>query len=140
MSRFGAFPRTTALRCGCSDVSCLGEGFLPPASLRLVSAGLDQPAQPILILVFISDYLSRLFTSSCLFRRRSSVSQDARRGNVRGSNAYCTLDPSSRSRVPKTPLARARGMRARLPRLIFIYHTTLDTNLAYPLFLLTVIR
>src|SRR3990167_9230255 len=45
--------------------------------LRLVSAGLDQPAQPTPFLVFISEFFSSLFTFSCLLRRRSSVSQDA---------------------------------------------------------------
>ena len=52
------------------------EGILPPAS-PLVSAGLDQPAQPTPFLVFISEYFSSLYTFSCLVRRRSSVSQDA---------------------------------------------------------------
>jgi hypothetical protein len=43
------------------------------------------------------------------------LATDGCRGNVRGSNAYCTLDPPSRPRVHKTPLARTRGVRAGLP-------------------------
>src|SRR3989344_6030976 len=77
MSRFGAFPRSTALRCRSSGAMLFGGRKESFPQLRLVSAGLDQPAQPTPILVFISEFFSSLYIFSCLFRRRSSVSQGA---------------------------------------------------------------
>ena len=73
--------------------------------LRLVSAGLDQPAQPTPFLVFISAVCGVASASDfCIarLRRRSSFSHGRPSGNVRGSNANA-LDPPSRSRA--SPLA-----------------------------------
>ncbi len=74
--------------------------------LRLVSTGLDQPAQPTPFLVFISALCGVAFATGfriARLRRRSSFSHGRPSGNVRGSNANA-LDPPSRSRA--SPLAR----------------------------------
>jgi len=63
--------------------------------LRLVSAGLDHPAQPTPFLIFISAVCGVAFaTDFCIarLRRRSSFSHGRPSGNVRGSNANA-LDP-----------------------------------------------
>ena len=60
--------------------------------LRLVSAGLDRPAQPTPFLVFISAVCGVASASNfCIarLRRRSSFSHGRPSGNVRGSNASC---------------------------------------------------
>jgi len=121
MSRFGASPRTPALRSGCSGAMLFGGRKESFPQLRLVSAGLDQPAQPTPFLVFISTVCGVASASNfCIarLRRRSSFSHGRPSGNVRGSNANA-LDPPSRSRA--SPLARTRGMRAGLPR-YFLQH------------------
>ena len=86
------------LRAGGSGAMLFGGRKESFPQLRLVSAGLDQPAQPTLFLVFISEFFSRLYIFSCLLRRRSSFSHGRPSGNVRGSNANA-LDPPSRSRA-----------------------------------------
>ena len=56
MSRFGASPRTPALRSGGEGRRLFGGRKESLPQLRLVSAGLDQPAQPTPFLVFILEF------------------------------------------------------------------------------------
>jgi hypothetical protein len=75
------------------------EGILPPASPRLGRArpaGSANPHPRFHVRVFLKIIYFFLLITSALIRESGRPS-----GNVRGSNAYCTLDPPSRSRVPK---------------------------------------
>jgi len=91
----------SALRSGGEGRRLFGGRKESFPQLRLVSAGLDQPAQPTPFLVFISAVCGIAFASDfCIarLRRRSSFSHGRPSGNVRGSNANA-LDPPSRSRA-----------------------------------------
>ena len=91
----------SALRSGGEGRRLFGGRKESFPQLRLVSAGLDQPAQPTPFLVFISAVCGVAFASDfCIarLRRRSSFSHGRPSGNVRGSNANA-LDPPSRSRA-----------------------------------------
>src|SRR3989338_4390352 len=113
MSRFGASPRTPALRSGCSGAMLFGGRKESFPQLRLVSAGLAQPAQPTPFLVFISAVCGVAFAtefSIARLRRRSSFSHGRPSGNARGSNANA-LDPPSRSRA--SPPAKDKRIRGR---------------------------
>ena len=85
----------SALRSGGEGRRLFGGRKESFPQLRLVSAGLDQPAQPTPFLVFISALCGVAFASNfCIarLRRRSSFSHGRPSGNVRGSNANA-LDP-----------------------------------------------
>ena len=80
------------LRAGGSGGMLFGGRKESFPQLRLVSAGLDQPAQPTPFLVFISAVCGVASASDfCIarLRRRSSFSHGRPSGNVRGSNASC---------------------------------------------------
>src|SRR3989344_1769303 len=102
---------------------CLGEGRNPSPSFASSRQGstnrLSQPPFSFSYQLYVVS-LSLLDFCIARLRRRSSFSHGRPSGNVRGSNSYCTLDPLSRSRVRKTPLARTRGVRAGLPYLEFL--------------------
>ena len=90
------------LRAGGSGAMLFGGRKESFPQLRLVSAGLDQPAQPTPFLVFISAVCGVAFaTRFCDFglRRRSSVSHGRPSGNVRGSNANALDPPSVRAQA-----------------------------------------
>src|SRR3989344_2830229 len=106
------------LRAGGSGAMLFGGRKESFPQLRLVSTGLDQPAQPTPFLVFMSAVCGVAFASDfCIpiLRRRSSFSHGRPSGNVRGSNAIA-LDPPSRSRAISLPWEKEKtaGM---LPRI-----------------------
>lgn len=93
------------LRAGGSGAMLFGGRKESFPQLRLVSAGLDQPAQPTPFLVFKFTFSGVASASDfCIarLRRRSSFNHGRPSGNARGSNANA-LDPPSRSRA--SPLA-----------------------------------
>ena len=129
MSRFGAFPRTPALRSGCSGAMLFGgrkESFpqlrSPPRSGLLeysvlpfvlwsfrvfcfVQSAFGVRPRTTPFLVFISAVCGVAFATRfriARLRQHSSFSHGRPSGNVRGSNANA-LDPPSRSRA--SPLA-----------------------------------
>ena len=79
------FSPLPALRSGCSgDTLCGGRKESFP-QLRLVSAGLDQPAQPTPFLVFISTVCGVAFASDfCIARLRRCSSRPRKTGGVAG--------------------------------------------------------
>ena len=105
MSRFGAFPRTPALRSGCSGAMLFGGRKESFPQLRLVSAGLDQPAQPTPFLVFkIAFVVSLPLRISVLqdYGGAHPLVMDALTEMSEAQNADA-LDPPSRSRAISPP-------------------------------------
>src|SRR3989344_4807121 len=100
MSRFGASPRTPALRSGCSGASLFGgreESFPPLRAPR--SFGVRPRTTP--LLVFILPFvvsLPLLDSVASVYGGAHPLAMDAHSGNVRGANARA-LDPPSRSRA-----------------------------------------
>jgi hypothetical protein len=115
----------SALRSGGEGRRLFGGRKESFPQLRLVSAGLDQPAQPTPFLVFISEFFSSLYIFSCLLRRRSSVSQDALAEMSEAQMQMRLTHPPVRAQARSQ---RRRGMRAGLPRRILIFQFSSTTQ------------
>ena len=114
MSRFGAFPRTPALRGGCSGASCLGGGRNPPPSFGLLlvpseSALAQPPSSSVSLRLMASFFYQYLRFTAALTRGRGRPSE-----NVRGANPHA-LGPPFRPRAKVPPWQS--HITARLPTL-----------------------
>jgi|GEM_PF-2361085 len=104
------------LRDGCSGGTLFGERKESFPQLRLVSAGLDQPAQPTPFLVSIRRCCGVAFATRVLWLRRTTaltLRHGRPSGNARGRiRRHCALGPPSQSACTKSPpLGIARGER-----------------------------
>src|SRR3990167_3214074 len=122
----------SALRSGGEGRRLFGGRKESSPQLRLVSAGLDQPAQPTPFLVFISTLCGIASASDfsiARLRRRSSFSHGRPSGNVRGSNASA-LDPPSRSRAISPPWEKRRRLGCSLYAESFFLCSTINFALS----------
>ena len=97
MSRFGAFPRSTALRCRSSGASCLGEGRNPSPSFASSRQGsTNRLAQPpssfsyprFVVSLSLLDFVLQDYVGA------HPLVMDAHSGNVRGGiHAHLTHPP-----------------------------------------------
>ena len=125
MSRFPAYPRSTALRSGSEGRRLFGGRKESSPQLRAPprSFGVRPRTTPLLVfnIAFVVS-LPLLDFSIARLRRRSSFSHGRPSGNVRGSNANA-LDPPSRSRAsPPTKARRDRGRDSLVLRMRNILH------------------
>src|SRR3989344_4197230 len=113
MSRFGASPRTPALRCGCSGTSLFGGRKESSPQLRAPPRSFGVRPRTTPLLVFILECvvsLPLLDSVASVYGGAHPLAMDAHSGNVRGANA-CALDPPScwRTQTPPTKNKRSRG-------------------------------
>src|SRR3989344_3751759 len=124
MSRFGASPRTPALRCGCSGAILFGGRKESSPQLRAPPRSFGVRPRTTPFLVFISAVCGVAFASDlCIarLRRRSSFSHGRPSGNVRGSNANAPEPPSRSGASPLAEEKRdASGSYLELQRFYFL--------------------
>ncbi len=126
MSRFGAFPRSTALRCRSSGASCLGEGRNPSPSFASSRQGstnrLSQPPSSFSYPSISQDYL----LLRAYFVGAHPLATDARRGNVRRREADMCLPHPPGART--SPPAKDKGGRGRNSLEIFSVRDSHHSN------------
>src|SRR3990167_4838228 len=89
MSRFGASPRTPALRCGCWGVSLFGGRKESSPQLRAPPRSFGVRPRTTPLLVFILEFvvsLPLLDSVASVYGGAHPLAMDAHSGNVRGGN------------------------------------------------------
>ena len=113
MSRFGAFPRTPALRGGSSGAMLFGGRKESSPQLRAPPRSFGVRPRTTPLLAFISEYFSRFYIFSYLLRRRSSKGVDAIAEMPEGAKPYVLAPPTQCAHKPARE--GQKGSRAGLP-------------------------
>jgi len=122
MSRFGASPRTPALRSGCSGASLFGGRKESSPQLRAPPRSFGVRPRTTPLLVFTLEFvvsLPLLDSVASVYGGAHPLAMDAHSGNARGANA-CALDPPSRSRAHPAREGQEES-RAGLPKPLSFY-------------------